>query len=32
MQESPLAVCGFGWRAAERSRMEFDPQHAVWPD
>lgn len=31
MQESPLAVCGFGWRAAERSRMEFDPQHAVWP-
>jgi putative peptide maturation dehydrogenase len=31
MQESPLAVCGFGWRAAERGRMEFDPQHAVWP-
>jgi putative peptide maturation dehydrogenase len=31
MQEGPLAVCGFGWRAAERSRMEFDPQHAVWP-
>jgi putative peptide maturation dehydrogenase len=31
MQESPLAVCGFGWRAAERSRMEFDPLHAVWP-
>lgn len=32
MQESPIAVCGFGWRAVERSRMEFDPQHAVWPD
>jgi putative peptide maturation dehydrogenase len=31
MQESPLAVCGFGWRASVRSRMEFDPQHAVWP-
>jgi putative peptide maturation dehydrogenase len=31
MQEGPLAVCGFGWRAAERSRMEFDPLHAVWP-
>jgi putative peptide maturation dehydrogenase len=31
MQESPLAVCGFGWRAHERSSMEFDPQHAVWP-
>jgi putative peptide maturation dehydrogenase len=30
MQEGPLAVCGFGWRAAERSRMEFDPLHAVW--
>jgi putative peptide maturation dehydrogenase len=30
MQESPLAVCGFGWRAAARSRMEFDPLHAVW--
>ena len=32
MQESPLAVCGFGWRAAARSRMEFDPLHAVWKD
>jgi putative peptide maturation dehydrogenase len=31
MEEGPLAVCGFGWRAAERNRMEFDPQHAVWP-
>ncbi len=32
MQESPLAVCGFGWRAETRSRMEFDPQRAVWKD
>jgi putative peptide maturation dehydrogenase len=31
MQESPLAVCGFGWRAATRERMEFDPLRAVWP-
>jgi putative peptide maturation dehydrogenase len=31
MQESPLAVCGFGWRAAECIRMELDPQNAVWP-
>jgi putative peptide maturation dehydrogenase len=31
MFESPLAVCGIGWRAAERSRMEFDPLQAVWP-
>jgi putative peptide maturation dehydrogenase len=32
MQESPLAVCGIGWRAAAMSRTEFDPQHAVWPE
>jgi len=31
MQESPLAVCGFGWRAETCERMEFDPLHAVWP-
>jgi putative peptide maturation dehydrogenase len=31
MQESPLAVCGFGWRAAEYSRTEFDPLNTVWP-
>ena len=30
MQESPIAVCGFGWRAPTRNRMEFDPLHAVW--
>ncbi|MEP6484705.1 MAG: putative peptide maturation dehydrogenase [Rudaea sp.] len=31
MRESPLAIGGFGWRAQECVRMEFDPQHAVWP-
>ena len=30
MEESPLAVCGFGWRADVRGRMEFDPLHTVW--
>jgi putative peptide maturation dehydrogenase len=30
MQESPLAIAGFGWRAPECTRMEFDPQHAIW--
>ncbi|SFL14789.1 putative peptide maturation dehydrogenase [Lysobacter sp. cf310] len=28
--EGPLAVCGFGWRAAERRTAEFDPGAAVW--
>jgi putative peptide maturation dehydrogenase len=31
MYESPLAIGGFGWRASARARMEFDPQHAIWP-
>ncbi|KRA16825.1 putative peptide maturation dehydrogenase [Lysobacter sp. Root604] len=31
LQEGPLAVCGFGWRAAERRTAEFDPGGAVWP-
>ena len=31
LEEGPLAVCGFGIRAAERSEVEFDPLHAVWP-
>ena len=31
MRESPVAIGGFGWRATECARMEFDPQHAVWP-
>lgn len=32
LEEGPLAVCGFGIRAAERKEVEFDPLHAVWPD
>ncbi|MDE2257308.1 MAG: putative peptide maturation dehydrogenase, partial [Xanthomonadaceae bacterium] len=30
MAEGPLAMCGFGIRAAERREVEFDPNHAVW--
>ena len=32
MAEGPLAMCGFGIRAAERCEVEFDPNHAVWKD
>ncbi|MFC4819944.1 putative peptide maturation dehydrogenase [Dokdonella ginsengisoli] len=32
LEEGPLAVCGFGIRAAERKEVEFDPLHAVWLD
>ena len=28
--EGPLAVCGFGWRAAHRETVEFDPLGRVW--
>lgn len=28
--EGPLAVCGFGWRAATRETGEFDPLGHVW--
>jgi putative peptide maturation dehydrogenase len=31
LEEGPLAVCGFGIRAAERNEVEFDPLCAVWP-
>jgi putative peptide maturation dehydrogenase len=31
LEEGPLAVCGFGVRGAERTEVEFDPLHAVWP-
>ena len=31
LEEGPLAVCGFGIRAAERTEVEFDPLNAVWP-
>lgn len=32
LEEGPLAVTGFGIRAAEKSEVEFDPLHAVWKD
>jgi putative peptide maturation dehydrogenase len=32
MQECPLAICGFGWRAVERVHTEFDPLRAVWSE
>ena len=31
MEEGPLAVCGFGWRASERTTVELDPAGKVWP-
>jgi putative peptide maturation dehydrogenase len=31
LEEGPLAVCGFGLRAGQRSAFEFDPLHAAWP-
>jgi putative peptide maturation dehydrogenase len=31
IEESPLAVTGFGIRAAERNEVEWDPLHVVWP-
>jgi len=31
LEESPLAVTGFGIRASERREVEWDPLHAVWP-
>jgi SagB-type dehydrogenase family enzyme len=30
LEEGPLAVCGFGIRAAELGEIEFDPLHRVW--
>src|SRR3982751_5567652 len=30
LEEGPLAVCGFGIRAALQSEVEFDPLHSVW--
>lgn len=32
LQESPLAVCGFGLRAHEQAMLEFDPLGGVWPN
>jgi len=31
LEEGPLAVSGFGIRAAQRREIEWDPLHAVWP-
>jgi putative peptide maturation dehydrogenase len=31
LEEGPLAVTGFGIRAAERREVEWDPLNAVWP-
>lgn len=28
--EGPLAICGFGWRAAKMETTEFDPGGEVW--
>ena len=30
LEEGPLAVCGFGLRAEQRTMLEFDPLGAVW--
>lgn len=30
LQESPLAICGFGWRAERMETTEFDPAGEVW--
>ena len=30
LREGPLAVCGFGHRAAQRETVEFDPLKRVW--
>jgi putative peptide maturation dehydrogenase len=29
--DGPLAICGFGLRAARMMKGELDPNHAVWP-
>jgi len=31
LQESPLAVCGFGVRAQQKTTTEFDPLGGTWP-
>nr|WP_082350306.1 putative peptide maturation dehydrogenase [Xanthomonas oryzae] len=30
LQDGPLAICGFGWRAEEMTNTELDPNGAVW--
>lgn len=31
LQQGVLAICGIGYRAAERTTVELDPAGAVWP-
>lgn len=31
LKEGPLAMCGMGWRAQERTTAELDPLQSVWP-
>lgn len=31
LEEGAMAVCGFGWRAADMRNAEFDPGGRVWP-
>jgi putative peptide maturation dehydrogenase len=31
MREGPLAICGLGWRAGQRTTAELDPNGAIWP-
>lgn len=31
LKEGPLAICGMGWRAQERTTAELDPLESVWP-
>lgn len=30
LEQAPVAIGGFGWRAAEQTVAEFDPVNAVW--
>jgi putative peptide maturation dehydrogenase len=30
IEQGALAICGFGWRAAEMNTAELDPNQAVW--
>jgi putative peptide maturation dehydrogenase len=30
LDESPIAICGFGWRAEQKLTVEFDPLRQVW--
>ncbi len=32
LEQSPIALCGFGLRAARRADPEFDPHGRVWPN